>query len=344
MSDTNLTSAIPENKREAVARALQSAFGVTGVDDFHIPTGGLSAALVFRITVAERPYLLRVVPDTATSAGPGRGDQTNHFACMRAAADAGIGPRVWYANAPDGVSITDFIHAVPLPRETALVLLPELLRKLHSLPQFPSSRIVNYLDGMDRLARGLLGSGLLPADDLPRVTELYSEVLRAYPRDYNDTVPSHNDLRPENILFDGERVWLVDWEAAFANDRYLDLSVVANFTLRSDAEEAAYLRAYFGEPVSGYRRARFFLMRQLLHVFYPAFLLLIGYKGAPMEALTGAADFHEFHDRLRAGEIDLATAHAKLDYARVHLHRLLRDAETPRFTESLRTVQSRATA
>src|ERR1022692_2472698 len=33
-------------------------------------------------------------------------------------------------------------------------------------------------------------------------------------------VSSHNDLTPENSLFDGDRGWLVDWEAAFLNDRY----------------------------------------------------------------------------------------------------------------------------
>jgi thiamine kinase-like enzyme len=34
------------------------------------------------------------------------------------------------------------------------------------------------------------------------------------------------------INFDGERAWLVDWEAAFLNDRYFDLDVVANFKFK----------------------------------------------------------------------------------------------------------------
>lgn len=35
-------------------------------------------------------------------------------------------------------------------------------------------------------------------------------------------------MKPENILFDGVRSRLVDWEAASLNDRYTDLAVVAN--------------------------------------------------------------------------------------------------------------------
>jgi thiamine kinase-like enzyme len=62
-------------------------------------------------------------------------------------------------------------------------------------------------------------------------------------------VPSHNDLfKPANILFDGLRVWLVGWEAAFRKDRYADLAVVANLVVASEAEERVYLQEYLGEP------------------------------------------------------------------------------------------------
>jgi thiamine kinase-like enzyme len=75
--------------------------------------------------------------------------------------------------------------------------------------------------------------------------ELYSRVAHVYPRhDESNLVSSHNDLKPENILLDGDCVWLVDWEAAFLNDRYVDLAVVANFAVNSEADEQAYLHRY----------------------------------------------------------------------------------------------------
>jgi len=79
---------IPETKKDAVARALREAFGVAEFEDIRMMTAGLSSALVFRIVVRGCPYLLRVVMDTGVTAGPGRGDQTNHFACMKQAAEA----------------------------------------------------------------------------------------------------------------------------------------------------------------------------------------------------------------------------------------------------------------
>ena len=72
--------------------------------------------------------------------------------------------------------------------------------------------------------------------------------------------PSHNDLfKPDNILFDGNRLWLVDWEAAFQNDRYADLAVVANMLVTNESEESIVLQQYFGSAPDEYQSARFYL-------------------------------------------------------------------------------------
>ena len=84
---------IPEAKKDAVARALREAFGVTEFEDIRRLTTGLSPALVFRIVVRGCPYLLRLITSTEAAAGPGQGDQTRHFACMRKAAEVGIADR-----------------------------------------------------------------------------------------------------------------------------------------------------------------------------------------------------------------------------------------------------------
>ena len=84
------------------------------------------------------------------------------------------------------------------------------------------------------------------------------------------------------MRFDGERIRLVDWESAFLNDRYVDLAVVANFFVEDEAKEEAYLKTYFGEPADEYRRARFFLMRQAVSMFYAALLFLEAARGRPV--------------------------------------------------------------
>jgi aminoglycoside phosphotransferase (APT) family kinase protein len=329
---------IPEEKNDDVVRALWEAFGVTEFEAIQPLTAGLSRALVFRIVVRGRPYVLRLVVNTDGAVGPGQGNQAHHFACMKLAAEVGIAPRVWYTSAEDGISITDFVARRPFPRTRALALLPATLKGLHAQPPFPSSRTVNYLDTMDGLVGKLQAAGSLTDCEAAEIFELYAQARDAYPRVDLDMVPSHNDLRPENILFDGERVWLVDWEAAFTNDRYLDLAVVSNFVVANGAEEEAYLQTYFGGPAGQYRQARFYLMGQLVHMFYAAFLMVLGAAGKPIELNAKAPDFRNFHDRIWAGDVSLGSKDAKLQYASVHVNQFLQNAREARFHDALEIV------
>jgi aminoglycoside phosphotransferase (APT) family kinase protein len=325
---------IPEEKKPAVERALQEAFGVKEFEDLRELTAGLSSALVFRIVVRGRPYLLRVI--TRTDA---MGDPTRQFACMKRGVDAGIAPRVWYASVEDRISITDFVEARPFSLAEARVRMPVTLRTLHALPAFP--RVVNYFEFVDGAIKRFKAAQILPASETEELFQLYSRVQSVYPRQDSEWVASHNDLKPENVLFDGAHVWLVDWEAGFLNDRCFDLAVVANFVVTNDAEEKVYLRGYFGETVDEYMVARFFLMRQVVHMSYAMVFMPLGSAGKPVEANAKIPEFWDFHNRIWSGEISLATEAPRLEYGRVHLRQNLESMWSPRFEEALRIVASR---
>ena len=329
---------IPEAKTAVVGRALQEAFGVNEFEDIRMLTAGLSTALVFRIVVRGCPYLLRII--TRTDA---MNDPTRQFTCMKSAAAAGLAPRVWYTSTEDRISITDFVEARPFPKTEALALLPLTLRTLHALPPFPKMILYrDYFEALDGYIQKFRAANIMPASETEELFQLYARVQSVYSRQDAEMVSSHNDLKPENILFDGTRVWLVDWEAAFLNDPYTDLAVTANFVVTNDADEEIYLRSYFGEAVSEYRLARFYLMRQALHMFYAMIFLLLGSSGKLIEPNAEAPDFRDFHDGIWAGEISLASAETKLQYGRVHMKQVLRNMRTVRFQDALRIVSSAA--
>ena len=123
-------------------------------------------------------------------------------------------------------------------------------------------------------------------------------------------VSSPNDLfKPDNILFDGQGVWLVDWEAAFLNDRYADLAVVANLVVA--------------------------------HMFYAMGFLFPGSAVKPVNLSENAPEFRDFHQRFWAGEVSLADNNMKVAYGRLHGEQLLVNVRQPRFDEALRIVSDR---
>lgn len=124
------------------------------------------------------------------------------FTCMKASADAGLAPYVRYANTQDGISITDFVEAVPFASTHALIQLPRTLRKLDALPLFPEA--FNYLTAHEGFIWRFRGAGLLPKSEIEEIFTLYEQVCAAYPRLDSDMVSCHIDLNPENILFDGQ--------------------------------------------------------------------------------------------------------------------------------------------
>jgi hypothetical protein len=241
----------------------------------------------------------------------------------------------------DGISISDFVEAVPFPATQALVQPPRTLGRLHALPPFPKA--FNYVTAHNFFIWRFRKASLLPQGEIEKVFIRYEQVCAAYPCLDSDMVSCHSDLKPENILFDGQRMWLVDWQAAFVNDRHFDVGVAANFLVTNDADEWTYLEQYFGQRPDEYQRARLFLMRQAVHMFYAAVFLLLGSVGEPISQTENLPSFGDFHRRIWADEVNLADNDLKILYGMVHWQQLLRNMRQTRLEEALGIVSERNT-
>ena len=329
---------IPPDKSDAVTLGLNEAFGVAGFEDIRDLTERPGSNRAFRIIVRGSAYLLRI------NTRPG--DMTRHFTCMQAAAGAGLAPRVRYVSAEDRISITDFVEAVPLSAVDALVRIPAALRTLHALPPFPGAPfnttctfLLNQGPALDGFLQQFRASSILPENQTGELLAAYRRVAAVYSRLEPDLAPGHNDLfKPDNMLFDGNRLWLVDWEASFQNDRYADLAVVANMIVNNESEERLYLQEYFGEAPDEHQRARFYLMRQLAHVFYAMAFLTLGSSGKPLDRSEPVPRYDDFQRRFWAREVSLADNQAKTVYGRVHWDRLSQNLRQARFDEALKIV------
>jgi thiamine kinase-like enzyme len=71
-----------------------------------------------------------------------------------------------------------------------------------------------------------------------------ARIREAFAGAEHEPVPCHNDLLGANVLDDGARLWIVDWDYAGMGDRFFDLANLSVNNGFSEADDAALLDAY----------------------------------------------------------------------------------------------------
>ncbi len=257
---------IPAERCEAARTALAAAFGARPVVGWRLLQGGVSGALIWRVEVGERSYVLRLEPERIALNHRLRG-----YACMTAAAAVGVAPAVHHADPVAGVAIVDFVEARPLSEHPGgpgglARALGDLMARIQATPPFPP--LSSEADVIAALLANLDASGLLAPGLLDRHAEGLARIRAACPLHPSSFVSSHNDPNPRNMLFDGQRVWLVDWELAFRNDPLFDIAILTTELAATPDLEDLLVAAWAGRPSDPAMRARLAVTRLLTRLFY----------------------------------------------------------------------------
>ena len=291
--------AVPVPLRAGAASALAAvdAVGAPGT----LLTGGASGALIYRVDAGAGALLLRLETARDRIRDPQR-----TYPIMIAAAAAGVAPAVHHADEDAGTVVMDFVEQRPLGEHpggpAALVAeLGEHIATLQTCPVPPG-----LLDDFGAVLAGMIdlvaGSGLFTDGVLDPVRSGFAELRGAYPWDADAQVTAHNDLNPFNVLSDGRRLWLVDWELAFRNDRFNDVAIVANNLAATADLESRLLEHWLRRSPSPAERARLTLMRALSRLFYGCLMLSTVIGRQPEEAVLAAPTPEEFAAAVQRGE------------------------------------------
>ena len=185
-------------------------------------------------------------------------ERAHELMVSRAAAEAGFAPALLHA-AP-GVMVTRYLGAQTYGADEVcanLHRIAPLLREFHQ-------RMLHHVSGPGRFfwpfhvirdyARILERDGSRMVAHLPRYVALAARLEAAQVP--LPVVFGHNDLLPANILDDGARLWLIDFEYAGFSTALFDLAgLSSNAGFDADQTEAL-LQAYFGQkPAPELKRA-----------------------------------------------------------------------------------------
>jgi thiamine kinase-like enzyme len=189
----------------------------------------------------------------------------NELAASRAAHAAGLSPEVVF-HAP-GVLVMRFIDGRTLTpaeirqRPTLARILPLLKRCHREMPHHVRGPVLVFwvFHVVRDYAARLVEEGTRRAADLPRLTQAAAR-LEAMVGPI-DLVFGHNDLLAGNLIDDGSRLWLIDWDYAGFNSPLFDLGNLCSNNEVAPAEEGWLLEQYFERPVDDGLRRRYDAMK-----------------------------------------------------------------------------------
>jgi len=175
----------------------------------------------------------------------------NELAAARAAHAAGISPEVIHAG--DGILVNRYIDGRTFAPEDVrearhLDRIVDLVRRCHlDIPRYfrgPAlifwvfQVIRNYLATLIEAGKNPLGLAL---PELARRSALLEQLIGPV-----TIVFGHNDLLAANLIDDGERLWLIDWDYAGFNSPLFDLANLSSNNALTPDLETLLLQRYFG--------------------------------------------------------------------------------------------------
>jgi thiamine kinase-like enzyme len=217
----------------------------------------------YRVRDGAFEYAVRLVEDIAAHGVM----RFNELAAARAAHAAGLSPEVVYGES--GVLVSRFVvgktcTVADMQDSAYLPRVVDLVRRLHTeaMAHLRGPVLMFWVPHVirDYLARLQAAPNNPLAPQMPMLLGLAAALeKRTAPV---DIVLGHNDLLAANILDDGQRLWLIDFDYAGLNTPLFDLANLSTNNSFSSEQDAQLLRHYFGESKAPAQNAAFQAMKQ----------------------------------------------------------------------------------
>jgi thiamine kinase-like enzyme len=209
-------------------------------------SGGLTNTN-YKVEVDGTPFFVRVPGESTELLAVDRANEVHN---SKAAAEAGVGPKVLYHLPEYNVMVLEFLMGKTMSKESLNApgmptRMAKAIKKLHAGPRFLLDfnmfRLTEYYlkicsDRAIRIPEGYL-------DRMPTVARI-EQAMNVKPL---PTVPCNNDLLAENYIDDGKQLWLIDYEYSGNNDPTFELGNTCQEMQFNEEQIREVCAAYFGE-------------------------------------------------------------------------------------------------
>lgn len=211
----------------------------------------------FKVTTPEAAYVVRCSPPV-----PGGLviDRDHEYRNSQIAAASGVGPPVVAYLPDEATMVIDFLEGTTLTdsdfsRPGVIERVAGACRQLHRGPRFVND--FDMFDIQQGYLRTVLDRGYRLPEEYLEFESQRDRIRGALAVRPEPTVACHNDLLAGNLIDDGERIRLIDYEYAGNNDACFELGNIASECHLTPDQLDQLVTSYFGSRlVSKEARAR----------------------------------------------------------------------------------------
>jgi thiamine kinase-like enzyme len=196
------------------------------------------------------PYFVRVPGESTELLAV---DRDNEYHNTKAAAGAGVAPKVLYYLPQYCVMVLEFLNGKTMSKDSLNApgmptRMAQAIQQLHAGPRFLTDfnmfRLTEYYLSVCKERHIPIPEGYL--ERMPAVEQI-EKAMAVHPL---GTVPCNNDLLAENYLDDGKQLWLIDYEYSGNNDPTFELGNTCQEMQFNDDQIQEVCAAYFGSVSS----------------------------------------------------------------------------------------------
>jgi thiamine kinase-like enzyme len=212
----------------------------------HLLSGGLTNTN-FRVEVDGVPHFVRVPGESTELLAI---DRNNEYHNTKAAAEAGVAPKVLYHLPEYNVMVIEFLNGKTMSKDSLNekgmpTRMAQAIKKLNQGPRFLADfnmfRLTEYYLSLCRERDIRIPDGYLERMSIVAQIE---KAMNAKPL---AAVPCNNDLLAENYIDDGKQLWLIDYEYSGNNDPTFELGNTCQEMQFGDDQIGEVCMAYFGK-------------------------------------------------------------------------------------------------
>ncbi len=239
---------------------LSNLYALAGTKDLKIVPlkGGMSESELYKIDSNDQHYVVRFMRHRSEAS------KVREVAVQTIASQNSWGPHLYASDIDEGWIIMEYIKPTPLTQadrmnDDTYRALGKSLRKIHTGPDFPLVRdkVKEVEEKLDYVHK----EGKIPQSIS---YEVLQNIIDSIIKNRSDIIaPTHRDLNPGNIIFSGNRLYIIDFEDAAQDDPFYDLGTVGLFFVTNFHHEKLFLNAYFNRLPTQQELMHYYQMKQI---------------------------------------------------------------------------------